>query len=187
MARTASVPISAVPYLRLFRRLFVGAGEMGSIAAQKNVVWPEETIRARPPFAPPPNRQDNRSRAGLPPHQMKRKLPKRTPTTLSHGATIAYHIKDATLVDGCIYAKNLKYLIASKSLYKSKIQKVLRIKSAVLASSYLGSRFFGHWLADDVVATCWLKTLVQQYYAFAGRNMRINININKYSVKRGIR
>ena len=69
--------------------------------------------------------------------------------TLSHGATIAYHIKDATLVDGCIYAKNFKYFIASKSLYKSKIQGLVRIKTAVLASSYLGSRFFGHWLADD--------------------------------------
>ena len=149
MARTASVPISAVPYLRLFRRLFVGAGEMGSIAAQQNVVWPEETIRARPPICLPGQIDRIVDRAPDSPSPNEKEIAQATSTTLSHGATIAYHIKDATLVDGCIYAKNFKYLIASKSLYKSKIQRVMRIKTAVLASSYLGSRFFGHWLADD--------------------------------------
>jgi Glycosyltransferase 61 len=79
----------------------------------------------------------------------EREIAQATSTTLSHGATIAHHIKDAILVDGCVYAKNFKYPIASKSLYKSKIQGLVRIKTAALASSYLGSRFFGHWLADD--------------------------------------
>ena len=41
------VPIFTVPYLRLIRRLFVGPGGISSIAAQQNIIWPEETVRAR--------------------------------------------------------------------------------------------------------------------------------------------
>ena len=149
MVGKARVPISATPYLRLFRRLFVGPGEIGSIAAQQNIVWPEETVRARSAICLPGQIDRIVDRASDSPTSNEKEIAQATSETLSHGATIAHHIKDVTLLDGSVYKKNFKYPIADKSLYKAKTHGLVRIKTAVLASSYLGSRFFGHWLADD--------------------------------------
>ena len=149
MARLASIPVFAVPYVRLFRRLFAGAGELSSIAARRNIIWPEETVAARPAICLPGQIDRIVDRAPNSPSPNEKEIAQITSATLTHGATIAYHIKDATLFDGCIYTKNFKYPIAKKSLYRSPGQKFVHMGSAALASSYLGSKFFGHWLADD--------------------------------------
>jgi hypothetical protein len=67
--------------------------------------------------------------------------------------TIAYHIKDAILVDGSIYQGRFKSFIAARSFFKppSARSEPRHLKTIGLASSHLGSKFFGHWLVDDCI------------------------------------
>ena len=57
--------------------------------------------------------------------------------------------KTAILLDGRIFAGRFKYPIAEASLFTSSSEKPVRIKTAALASSFLGTKYFGHWLTDD--------------------------------------
>jgi hypothetical protein len=71
-------------------------------------------------------------------------------TEYKHAATIAYHIKDAVLFDGSVYAGNLRHFITDKALFGSGSEP-RHLKAAGLASTTVGSRYFGHWLRDDCV------------------------------------
>src|SRR4029079_13778024 len=70
-------------------------------------------------------------------------------TTVTYAPTIAYHIRDAVLFDGSIYVGRFKNPIADKSLFRLASHKHNSINSCALASTYLRTKFFGHWLLDD--------------------------------------
>ena len=72
-----------------------------------------------------------------------------TSTTATHAPTIAYHIKDAILMDGSIYVGSYKQFVADKSLFVAGAREPSRLNSSALASSYVGIKYFGHWLTDD--------------------------------------
>ena len=72
-------------------------------------------------------------------------------TTVTHAPTIAYHLNNAILFDGSIYAGVAGfpfYPKGDKSLSVSMHVGLVTARHA-LASTYLGTRFFGHWLVDD--------------------------------------
>jgi capsular polysaccharide biosynthesis protein len=65
-----------------------------------------------------------------------------------HAPTIAYYLKNAILFDGCIYLKHFKYPVSERSLFKS-ARRNCDLERVALASSFLGTKYFGHWLIDD--------------------------------------
>ena len=69
----------------------------------------------------------------------------------THAPAIAYHLKDAILFDGSIYRGRLRHLVADSSLFHSVSSEPRHLKVIGLASSYIGHRYFGHWLLDDCV------------------------------------
>ena len=97
LGRMVGIPISSVPYLRFFRRLLAGAGELGSVAAQQDIVWPEETVRARPAICLSGQIDRIVDRASNSPSPNEKEIAQVSSMTLTRGATIAYHIKDAIL------------------------------------------------------------------------------------------
>jgi capsular polysaccharide biosynthesis protein len=148
MSDARYVPIRAIPYVRLLRRVFTGPGTIESVACHKQIIWPRETVRAKPAICLPGQIDRIIDRAADSPSPNAKEIAQVTSATLTHGPTVAYHIKNATLVNGCIYRKNLKYLISEVSRTKISDRSV-RLKTGALVSSYLGTKFFGHWLADD--------------------------------------
>ena len=86
--------------------------------------------------------------------RLQLRLPQR-PHTLRQLHTI---LKTRVLLDGTIYAGAYKQFIADKSLFVSSVRELCHLKSSGLASSYIGTKYFGHWLIDD----CLTYRLAQQ-------------------------
>jgi hypothetical protein len=76
-----------------------------------------------------------------------------TSEILNPTPTIAHHVKDAVLVDGSIYRGRFKSFIAARAFFNSFTSRPepKHLTTAGLASSHLGSKFFGHWLVDDCI------------------------------------
>ena len=178
-------PPRAIPYVRLAKRLFFGPGSLEGVAYQQDVLCPEETIAIPPAiFLAGQIEKVTKQKRDTWGHKTREQaIAEATATTATHAPTIAYHIKDAVLLDGQIYAGRFKYPIADKSLYASGPGKEQHIKAASLASSYLGTKYFGHWLADDCTRYMLAKQFTrplcvrmppyahkQQYEAFFSQN-----------------
>ncbi len=69
-----------------------------------------------------------------------------TSATAIHAPTIAYRIKNAVLIDGSIFVGEHRHLIADKSRFTGHAHEPHHLASAALASTYSGSKHFGHWL-----------------------------------------
>ncbi len=71
--------------------------------------------------------------------------------TAKHKATIAYELRDVTLMNGALYKWRFKHGIAYSGDLHHQFGRVESIDDAgVLAHSWLGSRYFGHWIRDDM-------------------------------------
>jgi len=156
-------PIQAVPYLRAVRRLLSGhAGNPQTISARTEILCPEETEEIPAPIYLPgqldrlteysgPERWTNAT--------TKAEIASATAAIVNYAPTIAYHIENAILFDGSIYARHYRCPISEKSLFNSRRNKSRHLKIAGLASSYLGTKFFGHWLTDDCVLQLMAETV----------------------------
>jgi hypothetical protein len=150
------LPLRAAPYLRLARRLIAGPGSLESIAYETEILCPEETV-AVPPAVFLPGQiervRDNREEDGWVSQQPASiELVDATATQLTSAATIAYHIRDCTIFDGSIYKDNYRYMLHpkdDKSIFSTNPKVEKDYNEGALASSYLGARYFGHWLGDD--------------------------------------
>jgi hypothetical protein len=148
-------PIWSIPYLRLARRVFSGAGSLASIAYEKEVLCPEES-EAIAPAAFLPGQLDRVTQwrrdpwFGQPP--ISGQIADMISTSVHHPPTIAYHIKSAVLFEGSIYAGKYRYPLHPRidnSVFMSSRHIPEHLDNGALASTYLGTKFFGHWLADD--------------------------------------
>ena len=66
----------------------------------------------------------------------------------THAATIAYHIRNAVLLDGSIYSGTWKHFLHDQSTPSTRGD-VRHFANAALTSSNQGIKFFGHWLKED--------------------------------------
>jgi len=107
--------------------------------------------------------------------RLKDEIAYATATEITHGPTLAFHLGDAVLLNGVIYAGNLKYQIGNnRSVSKS----VLHLKSAAVASNQLGLQYFGHWLMDD----CLTFEIARNYEnCICGLNGTISDHQSKYA------
>jgi Glycosyltransferase 61 len=145
-------PIQAVPYVRFVKRLVLGRGSLQAIAHRQDVLCPEENTIIRPAIFLPGQIDRVIDYKATDPwsHPTKEiEIAEAISTTATHAPTVAYHIKDAVLFDGSIYAGRFRHSIADKSLFVSAVHEPYHIKTSALASSYFGTKYFGHWLRDD--------------------------------------
>lgn len=69
---------------------------------------------------------------------------------IEHAATVAYSISDCELLDGSLYKGAVRQPLTKQPppFFTSKIEQ--SIPNGVLASTFYGSLYFGHWLTDDL-------------------------------------
>jgi len=147
-----SIPIQLVPYTRLLKRLFLGQNSLQAVAYQQDILCPEEKATLRPALFLPGQVErvkDYKATDAVAVTTKKKEIVEAVSTTVTYAPAIAYHIKDAVLFDGSIYVGRFKHPIADSSLFHLGSRKLSHINSCALASTYLGTKFFGHWLLDD--------------------------------------
>lgn len=64
---------------------------------------------------------------------------------VTHAACLAYHLRDAIVYNGRIYAGRYKHFIARNGESSDPIHS----HQAAVVSTSFGLKFFGHWLSDD--------------------------------------
>jgi hypothetical protein len=144
------IPLQIVPYARGIRRIFQGRSSLQSAAYACEVLCPAETAEQAPAVFLPG--QLDRATGTPTETTLEMEIVSATATTAQHAPTIAYHIRNAILIDGAIYAGALRHQIADKLLFRNAGRAPKYIKSAALASTFLGTKYVGHWLSDDCLA-----------------------------------
>lgn len=137
---------STAPLRRLLKRVAYGPGTPEKLAFQRDLLCPSETTPTCPAIFLP--EQLERVTAGTEHQPLSAELESILATEYKHAPTIAYHIRDAILYRGSIYAGNMRYFIASPRLFLNRSAPLL-VKQAALATTAVGYQFFGHWLRDD--------------------------------------
>jgi hypothetical protein len=137
--------LSFAPYLRLAQRVVLGPGTLDSIASDRELLCPEEISENEPPIFLPG--QLERATSGTEHQPLQGEIQSMLASTYTNAATIGYHIRDAAMFDGSVYAKNFRHFIADNKLFKP--GESMHLRTAGLASTTVGNRYFGHWLRDD--------------------------------------
>lgn len=140
------IPIKLRAYQRHIKRLFFGPGTVQSAAYDRHIVFPKSKARLSPAVFLPG--QIDKVTNSAPGTTRESEVREATVLETVHAATVAYHVKDAALIDGCIYAGRWKLLVADRSVFEPAAEPV-HLTTAGLASSLNGARYFGHWLTDD--------------------------------------
>jgi hypothetical protein len=140
-----------MPHASYLRRRLFGDVPLSTAAYRQEVLCAQETVNARSAIFLPG--QVDRVTGADQGTTIELELSAAISDIQRPAPTIAYHIKDAIVVDGSIYQGRFKAFIAARSFFKkhSTRDEPQRLKVAGLASSQLASRFFGHWLVDDCV------------------------------------
>jgi hypothetical protein len=77
-----------------------------------------------------------------------------------HAATMAYELQDAAVVDGSVYAGGERLRLLDGAFRMATLRRPEQeIDRAALACTYVGNRYFGHWIADD----CTLHLLAREH------------------------
>lgn len=68
---------------------------------------------------------------------------------IEHGPTQAYILKNAKVLNGYIYAQGSRVVVCHTREWPFSMKPKRRLERGLLASSYVGNRYFGHWICDD--------------------------------------
>jgi hypothetical protein len=149
------IPLRLRPRLRQIQRAFAGPGTLESAAASREILCPEEKTDLNPVIFLPGQLEKV---TGAPSEStLAAEIQAMTAREVTHAPTIAYHIRNAALLGGSVYAGRLRHFIFNDRL-AAKTPPV-RIEKATLASTFIGLKYFGHWLKDD----CTLRLLCEQF------------------------
>lgn len=141
------IPIKYRAYRRHIKRLFFGPGTLESASFETQVIFPKSAARLTPAVFLPGQIDkvtENSAYGTTNEHELR----EATALEAEHGPTLAYHVRDAALIDGSIYAGRWKMPVAERSFFKSAAAPV-QLSVAGLVSSFNGAKYFHHWLADD--------------------------------------
>jgi hypothetical protein len=137
---------STAPYRRLLKRAFLGPGSPETVAFQRDILCPAETTKTRPPIFLPGQLERVTGTTG---HQsLSAEIASMLAAEYKHAPTIAYHVRDAILYRGSVYARNMRYFIANAGSFQDNSHPQ-HYSHAALATTAVGHQFFGHWLRDD--------------------------------------
>lgn len=96
-------------------------------------------------------------------------LDRLTRSVTEHPPVYAHLLRDVLMVDGSLFKWNMVHHLADRTMPKIAFQPRLEVKSAALASTYLGNRYFGHWLLDDLPLSL-LATEYGPLFGHLGKN-----------------
>ncbi|UPK05335.1 hypothetical protein [Bradyrhizobium sp. 170] len=137
-----------MPLARLKRnilRALLGPASLESASVAQEIICPSERVaHPRPIYM---NDQIDRIVASIPESTVPAQIRAVTGVETVHDATIAYHIADATIIDGTIYSGTLRYFISSQQSRTPPRS----LECASLISSMVTQKYFAHWLADGCV------------------------------------
>lgn len=68
----------------------------------------------------------------------------------THQATVAHRLRSLFLIDGSFYAKRFKHGVSVNNGPLLAAGMATQIQGGVLAQSWLGTKYFGHWLLEDI-------------------------------------
>jgi len=150
MALLPFIPPQTVPYIRLANRVILGPGSLPGAAQYQEILHPEEITANRHDAIFLPGQLDRITGSSIE-STPQLEIESVTSSTAVHRATIAFHINNATLIDGSIYAGRYRHMLREKRGLDLNTRTSRRLKEAALVSSFCGIKYFGHWLCDDCV------------------------------------
>jgi hypothetical protein len=139
------IPLEVRPYIRNLRRVIVGPGSPASIAFEQETLFPAEKAELMPAIILPGHIE--KISGSTPESTIENELELFCRREVVHAPTIAYHVRNAALINGSIYAKNMRYPVIDKSKLMQSPPK--HFAKAALASTFIGNRYFAHWLRDE--------------------------------------
>jgi len=140
------LPLKAYPYIRYAKRRLFGAGSLETASYKQEVLCPEETQPIRPAIFLPG--QLDRVTGTLPHHPIDVFIKSMLASEYQHAPTIAYHLKNAVLFDGSVYVGNYRHIIMQDLVDKMNPEPHY-FREGAIASSWVGTKYFGQWLRDD--------------------------------------
>jgi hypothetical protein len=135
------------PHLRHLLRCVGGPATLASAATHSEIICPEEVAELHPAVFLPG--QLDRVTAVSIFSTIDYQIAAASGPTAIHAPTIAYHIPNASLVNGSIYSGRLRHFVAPRKIIPSSQRRPIELDTAALASNMIGTQFFGHWLTDD--------------------------------------
>jgi hypothetical protein len=81
---------------------------------------------------------------------LQREMEYLTAEVRDHAATVAYRLRNVAVVDGGLYSGRWRERLMSRERAEPGIGPEKRMTSGVVASSWCGNHFFGHWITDDL-------------------------------------
>jgi len=139
--------VSAQPYFRHLKRLVRGPGTLESASFKKEMLCAE----APAIYSPTIYLAGQLERITNSPVESTKEIEIAAATTLSdtHPPTLAYHFRDAALVDGSVYVGTLRHFLTNHRQQVGPPIDACKYDNCGLVSSYYGLKYFGHWLKDD--------------------------------------
>jgi hypothetical protein len=137
------IPAEAAPLLRNVLRLFGGPLSIEETAFEREILCPDERAEVRPALFL--DGQLDKVTGTAPDTLLSRQLDQATRVRAVHAATIAYHLRNATVFDGSIYLGRMRRFVYDAKFATNKTT----IDFGLAALCNGGAPQFGHWLFDD--------------------------------------
>jgi hypothetical protein len=81
---------------------------------------------------------------------LKQEMEYLTAEVRDHAATVAYRLRNVAVVDGGLYSGRWKERLMNRGKAETSNGPKKRMASGVVACSWTGNHFFGHWITDDL-------------------------------------
>ncbi len=140
--------IETAPLQRLLTRIFLGSKDYQEVSYKSYTLSPSETKLSLPAIYL--EGQLDKITGFIEGVNLDMEKKRLSGTMREHGATVAYHIRDALILNGYVYKGAMKYTPVStpESFFRPKV--VDYIPKAALSCTFTGNRFFSHWMIDDL-------------------------------------
>ena len=171
------VPLEIHANLRNVRRLFRGPGTAEETACETEILCPEETAELSSAIFL--HGQLDKITGTSAETNVPAQVNALTRVKVTHAATIAYHIRNAVLLDGSIYSGRWKSFLSDTPPHFSKCAPI-HLETAALASTTAGTKYFGHWLKDDCLQYLLAETYCQPLSVKKNRDTPHTIQYERY-------
>ncbi|WP_088243480.1 glycosyltransferase 61 family protein [Calothrix rhizosoleniae] len=140
--------IETTPLRRLIKRILIGSQDSQEVSEQCSILCPSEKAPSLPAIYL--EGQLDKVTGFIEGVNLDIEKNRLAGTMREHSATVAYHIRDALILNGYVYKGAMKYTLVStpESFFSPKV--VDYLPKAALSCTFAGNRFFGHWIGDDL-------------------------------------
>jgi hypothetical protein len=141
------IALRTAPFRRNVRRFLFGPASRAETAFEQEVLCPGDVSELLPSLFL--DDQIAKIRGTIAENKLDVELDDALRRTATNAPTIAFHIRNATLLNGSLYASRMRYQVGNKTAKTNR--QISHFDTAAICSSLAGNTAFGHWLADDVL------------------------------------